>query len=148
MGRLLARAIMVPLGMLLAFIAGLIVLGVFGIEPFLKSLAPVDDGTVTVTGTLDTFERFVDTVLRAGVTATTLSVIPAVVGIIAAEIMSIRSFTYYVVVCGLAAVAGPWMASGMAESADALPLAETWGLLATAGFAGGAVYWLLTGRWA
>lgn len=146
MWRLLARAIMVPLGMLLAFIAGLVVLGVFGIEPFLQSLAPVDDGTVT--GTLDTIERVIDTVLRAGVTATTLTVIPAVVAIIAGEIMSIRSFTYYVVVCGLAAVAGPWMTSGVAESADALPLAQTWGLLATAGFTGGAVYWLLTGRWA
>ena len=144
--RLLARAIMVPLGMLLAFIAGLVVLAVFGIEPFLESLAPVDGSTVT--GTLDTIERVIDTVLRAGVTATTLTVIPAVVAIIAGEIMSIRSFTYYVVVCGLAAVAGPWMTSGMAESAEALPLAETWGLLATAGFTGGAVYWLLTGRWA
>lgn len=146
MGRLLARAIMVPLGMLLGFIAGLIVLAVFGIEPFLKSLVPVGDGTVS--GTLDTIDRVIDTVLRASVTATTLTVIPALVAIIAGEIMSIRSFTYYVVVCGLAAVAGPWITSGMAEGTEALPLAETWALLATAGFTGGAVYWLLAGRWA
>ena len=71
-----------------------------------------------------------------------LSIIPALLAAIIAEVVQIRALLYYLVAGGLAVTALPIIASPAQTSFDASNLA----IFATAGFAGGLVYWLLAGR--
>ena len=63
--------------------------------------------------------------------------------VLAGEVSRTRSALFYIAGGGLAAAAVPVLA-GM-QHAGGLPLV-VWQVCATAGFAGGAVYWLIAGR--
>jgi hypothetical protein len=72
-----------------------------------------------------------------------LSILPALLLVIVGEIAHIRSPLYYVVGGGLALAAMPLIARiGQGE----MPADVVWQVFATAGFAGGFVYWLIAGR--
>jgi hypothetical protein len=78
--------------------------------------------------------------------ATGLTLIPALLVVIVGEIARIRSAIYYVAAGGLALAAMPMLAR-MTESGNVVvPETTVWQVFATAGFAGGFVYWLIAGR--
>jgi hypothetical protein len=74
------------------------------------------------------------------------TLLPAIVLIIIGEVARIRAALYYVIAGGATLAAVPLL-TRMQQPAATLDLsAVVWPVLATAGFAGGLVYWLLAGR--
>src|SRR5262245_53303690 len=74
------------------------------------------------------------------------TLLPAVVLIIIGEVARIRAVLYYVIAGGATLAAVPLL-TRLQQPAGTLDLsAVIWPVLATAGFAGGLVYWLLAGR--
>lgn len=100
---------------------------------------------------------FQDPALRRGVAMTfgavvfiatvgpALTALPALAAAAIGEVLHIRSWIYYVLVGGAALAAVPILA-GAATDTPALPASEYMTIFATAGFAGGFIYWLLAGR--
>jgi len=76
-----------------------------------------------------------------------LTLIPALAVVIIGEVARIRSSLYYIVGGGAALASIPLLAQlgPLSEAAPALDQA-LWHVFATAGFAGGALYWLIAGR--
>ena len=79
-------------------------------------------------------------VLMTGQLMLTIALIPLLIAlavVVAGEVARIRSALYYVGGGGLAVSAIPLLLNGSALN---------WQVVATAGFAGGAIYWLFAGR--
>lgn len=76
-----------------------------------------------------------------------LTLIPALVLIIIGEVARIRSALYYILSGGAALLAIPVLARYGQTAEFAAPSPEIWQVFATAGFAGGFVYWLIAGRY-
>lgn len=75
-----------------------------------------------------------------------LTLLPAIAAVVIGEVARINSVLYYVLAGGVAAVLMPLIAR-MPETADGLAYsAHYFTIIATAGFAGGFVYWLIAGR--
>jgi hypothetical protein len=74
------------------------------------------------------------------------TLVPALLVVIVGEAARIRSAVYYVVGGGAALAVVPLLLR-IGQPGSAMELSSTvWQVLATAGFAGGFVYWLLAGR--
>lgn len=137
--RTLGRLVMVPLGFILAMLAALGVLVTLGLEitTHILSSAPSDGDRIEVLLGMGFG------VLRVLAAAT---VVPALLVVVVGEVARIRSALYYVLGGGLALGALPLLARlGTASEAGAVPV-RVWTVSATAGFAGGLVYWLVAGR--
>jgi hypothetical protein len=78
--------------------------------------------------------------------ATGLTLMPALLVVIVGEIARIRSAIYYVAGGGLALAAMPMLARMSESGTVVIPETTVWQVFATAGFAGGFVYWLIAGR--
>jgi hypothetical protein len=137
--RALGRLVMVPLGLILGFVAALAVLVSLGLEVTTQTLS-------RQAGEFDKLEILVDMGFGVLTVAAAASVLPALLIVAVGEIVRIRSVLYYVVGGGaamallpaLTRLAGP-------DSAASMPI-RVWTVMATAGFAGGLVYWLVAGR--
>jgi hypothetical protein len=57
----------------------------------------------------------------------------------------LRSWIYYVLAGGASLAAIPLLAGAAANGAPSIPASEYMTIFATAGFAGGFIYWLLAG---
>jgi hypothetical protein len=137
--RTLGRLIMVPLGLLLAMLASLVVLVTLGLELTTRSLTAAP-------GDADKLEVLVDMGIEFVTLTTAASILPAILVVAVGEIGRIRSLLYYVVGGGIALALMPFLARiGMVEGLGAVPT-RVWTVLATAGFAGGLAYWLVAGR--
>ena len=135
-GRIL---IVIPLALLLAAAAVLFVLVTLGLERVTAFLH------VNPIGNEDAETIFA--MLNHGVILlASLTIIPALLIVIIGEIARIRSLAYYVVGGGVALAAIPLLARYGQGGAIATPEALVWQVFATAGFAGGFVYWLIAGR--
>ena len=137
--RTLGRMFYIPLALLIAAAATCFVLVTLGLE--------------RITGALHISTRggdAVETVLKLmnqGIVLTTgMTVIPALLVVLIGELASIRSATYYVAGGGAALAAIPLLAQIGKTGSFVLPEQIVWLVFATAGFAGGFVYWLLAGR--
>jgi hypothetical protein len=137
--RTLGRMFYIPLALLFAAAATFFVLVTLGLE--------------RITGALHISTRggdAVETVLKLmnqGIVLTTgMTVIPALLVVLIGELASIRSATYYIAGGGAALVAIPLLAQIGKTGSFVLPEQIVWLVFATAGFAGGFVYWLLAGR--
>ncbi len=76
-----------------------------------------------------------------------LTILPAIALVIIGEVASIRSAIYYVLGGGAALAAIPLLARlNQTTGGMLVPTEAVWHIFATAGFAGGLVYWLLAGR--
>lgn len=76
-----------------------------------------------------------------------LTALPALAAAIIGEVLHIRSWMYYVLAGGASLAAIPLLAGAALEGpAQSLPASEYMTIFATAGFAGGFIYWLLAGR--
>jgi len=138
--RALGRLVVVPLSFLLAALVAGFVLLTLGLERFTHAVH-IEDQFQTPDVVMGIMEQGM--LLLAGAT-----IIPALIIIVIGEIARIRSVLYYVIGGGIALITIPLLSAGYAGSGGlALPDATIWQVFATAGFAGGFVYWLLAGRW-
>lgn len=140
MWRAIGRLFVVPLSFLLAAMVAGWVLLTLGLERVTQAVHVESDA-----GNLDMLFNIVDEglVFVGGST-----IIPALIVILIGEIARIRSILYYIVGGGLSLVAIPLLAGYADPSGFAAPDVVVWQVFATAGFAGGFIYWLLAGRWA
>ncbi len=134
------RMILIPLALLIAAAASMFVLLTLGLERItglLHQRAVADD---------DMVQAMFDLMNQGVLLTTGLTIIPVLLVVIVGEIARIRSVLYYVAGGGLALAAMPLLARF--GQGNGLPLADqiVWQVFATAGFAGGLVYWLLAGR--
>jgi hypothetical protein len=132
------RIILVPLALLIAAAASCFVLVTLGLERVTDALH-IRRGD-------DAFEAIVDLMNQGILLTTGVTIIPALLVILIGEIASIRSAIYYIVGGGAALAAVPLLAQFGQTGTFGLPEQVVWQVFATAGFAGGFVYWLLAGR--
>src|SRR5262245_36561007 len=133
----MGRIILVPLALLLAASASMFVFITLGLERItavLHQSAPGDE----------TFNAMFGLLGQGIALSTGLTVVPALLMALAGEVARIRSALYYVIGGGAALAAIPLLAH--AGQAGPMPDPTVWQVFATAGFAGGFVYWLLAGR--
>ena len=77
---------------------------------------------------------------------TGLTIIPVLLIVVIGEVARIRSFLYYVAGGGAALLAIPLLSQMPQTGRIMVAEPVVWQVFATAGFAGGFVYWLLAGR--
>lgn len=141
-GRLIWRIIVVVVAFCVAAgtaLAVLFALGALWVGDELRAVAPDDPllqhGGATAFGV----------VLFTGFVAPALTALPAVFAVVVGEVLRLRSWVYYVLTGGASLAAIPLLAGAASNGAPALPASEYMTIFATAGFAGGFIYWLLAG---
>jgi hypothetical protein len=137
--RTLGRLILLPIAALIAAVTSLFVLLTLGLEKLTHATFDKVGGPETVGTFFGIFAQGID--LAAG-----LTIVPALALVIIGEVARIRSWLYYVAGGGLALAAIPLLGGISQTEAFVIPAATVWQVFATAGFAGGFVYWLLAGR--
>jgi hypothetical protein len=84
-------------------------------------------------------------VLFATTVTPALTALPALIALVVGEILSVRSWIYYVLTGGASLAAVPLLAAVPDSGVPPVPAGEYMTIFATAGFAGGFIYWLLAG---
>ena len=134
----MGRLFLVPLAFLLALATAGFVLVTLGQERIVQGLGRDGPDESTIGAAFDLFR-----IARVLFSKYTLA--PVLLLVIAGEVARIRSVIYYVLGAGAALAAVPLLASYGADGGLAAT-AVAWQVFATAGFAGGMVYWLVAGR--
>ena len=136
LARFVGRLILVPLGVLCAAVAVLAVVATLGLE---RATHAVHGRNVDV-------DRLVNFAFYAHDLAAAATIMPALLVIIIGEVARIRSWVYYIVGGALALLALPLLARSGQYTGELAHIGAVWQVLATAGFAGGLVYWMIAGR--
>lgn len=137
--RVLGRVLLLPFAMLAAALATGFVIVTLGQERIVQAMAArrLDEATVGAA---------VDMLALALALISAQALLPPLLLVIVGEVARIRSAIYYVVGGGLSIALVPLLVR-LGDPMQVLGLSPTvWQVLATAGFAGGLVYWLLAGR--
>ena len=137
--RTIGRLFVIGFGMLFAAVASCFVIVTLGLR-FTGALH------VTARNGNDAIETALKLMNQGIVLTTGMTIIPALLVVLIGELASIRSATYYVAGGGAALVAIPLLAQVSQTGSFVLPEQMVWLVFATAGFAGGFIYWLLAGR--
>lgn len=137
--RTVGRMILIPVALLLAGLTAAFVIMTLGLEHVTRALHDQNAGEEAVVSMFDLAQQM--TVLASG-----LSILPALLVIIAGEVGRIRSWLYYVVGGGLALASVPLLTRLSQNEGFVVPPTTVWQVLATAGFAAGLMYWLVAGR--
>lgn len=137
--RTLLRLIWVPLAFVLAALLAGFIAVTLGLERLTHATQGKWDDADTITG-------LYELLLQGQILVSGLTLVPAIAVVIVGEVSRIRSSLYYIVGGGLALAAVPLLTKLGAGGALELPAPAVWQVLATAGFAGGWLYWLLAGR--
>ena len=74
-----------------------------------------------------------------------LTALPALVAVVAGEVLRLRSWMYYVLAGGAALAVVPLLAAPQGADLTAIAASPYMTIFAAAGFAGGFIYWLLAG---
>jgi hypothetical protein len=139
MGRAIGRIIMVPLAFILAALVTLFVIVSLGQERIVQAMTGRGPDEATMGAAFDLLGL-------ALALFTVQTLLPALLLVVVGEVARIRGAMYYVIGGGVALALVPLLAR-LGNPATVLGLAPAvWQVLATAGFAGGFVYWLLAGR--
>lgn len=133
------RLILVPVAALLAAAAAGFVAVTLGLERLTQDFHGKDVSFENAEGYLQLVDLGV-------MMASAVTLLPALAVIIIGEVARVRSSLYYIVGGGGALAAIPLLASAAAPGGLAVPPTVVWQVLATAGFVGGFVYWLVAGR--
>lgn len=136
----LGRIILIPIAFLISAGVALVVLVSLGLERVTQEVhVRARDGA-------DTIFAIFDVVSGSVLLASGLTIVPALAIVILGEVARIRSSLYYIVGGGVALAAVPLFAHLSPSSGQMMPAGAMWPVFATAGFAGGFVYWLMAGR--
>jgi hypothetical protein len=139
LGQSLRRIAVVALGLAVALAAGLIVFAVLSAQWIVREqLAPQQ---------LDSFSHYNDYTAITDyffVVTSALTLVPLFLAAIIGELARIRSLLYYIVAGGAAAVVMPLIAA--TEQFGGAYSGPYFSIVATAGFAGGLIYWAIAGR--
>jgi hypothetical protein len=139
MMRAVGRIILLPIAFVLAALVVLFVVFYVGQAQVVQALSARGTDEVPI-------DRILDIANAALRFASVYTLLPALLVVVVGEAGRIRSAVYYIVGGGVALAIVPLL-TRMNQPATVLELAPTvWQVLATAGFAGGFVYWLLAGR--
>jgi hypothetical protein len=84
-------------------------------------------------------------VLFAKTVTPALTVLPALVAVVIGEVLRLRSWIYYVLAGGAALAVVPLLAAPQGADLAEIAASHYMTIFATAGFAGGFIYWLLAG---
>ncbi|MES0383815.1 MAG: hypothetical protein ABUJ98_04395 [Hyphomicrobium sp.] len=133
------RFVVIPIALLIAALVSGFVLFTLGLERITGALQGNRSGDDVIVAMFDLTQQGL-------LLATGLTLIPALVVVIVGEIARIRSAIYYVAGGGLALAAMPMLARMTDSGNVVIPETTVWQVFATAGFAGGFVYWLIAGR--
>ena len=137
--RALGRVIMLPIAFLLATVAALFVIISLGHERIVQAMTGIGANDPPIGAAFDLFGLAVQLV-------SVQTLLPALLLVIIGEVARIRGAFYYVVGGGAALAVVPLL-TRISQPAGILDLSPVvWQVLATAGFAGGFVYWVLAGR--
>ena len=135
----IGRIFLVPIAFIIAMTVSLFVLVTLGSEKFVHWTRNFDDEFAMAPDIITMMFDF--HLLLSG-----LTLIPAVFLVIVGEVARIRSSVYYIVGGGAALAVVPFLVKiGMGQALD-MPPTVVWQVLATSGFAGGLVYWMIAGR--
>ena len=133
------RVIVLPIAFVLAAVATLVVIVSLGQERAVQALSARGPEKIPI-------NAVVDLAALAMRLASVYTLVPALLLVIVGEVARIRSALYYVIGGGIALAIVP-MLTRVSQPMTVLELSPVvWQVLATAGFAGGFVYWLLAGR--
>jgi hypothetical protein len=139
MMRAVGRIILLPIAFVLAAATTLFVVFYVGQTQVVQAISARSPDEVPI-------DRILDILSMALRFATVYTVVPALLLVIVGEAARIRSAVYYIVGGGAALAIVPLLVR-LGQPATVLELSPAvWQVLATAGFAGGFVYWLLAGR--
>jgi hypothetical protein len=137
--RALGRVIVLPIAFLLATVAALFVIISLGHERIVQAVTGMRSDEPPIGAAFDLFGLAVQLV-------SVQTLLPALLLVIIGEVARIRSVFYYVIGAGAALAVVPLL-TRISQPAGILELSPVvWQVLATAGFAGGLVYWVLAGR--
>ena len=137
--RTLGRILLLPIAFLVAAGVTLFVIFSLGQERIVEALAARRSDELPIGAAFDLFGLGLSLF-------SVFTVLPALLVVIAGEVARLRSALYYVAGGGAALAVVPFL-TRLDQPATALALAPAvWQVLATAGFAGGFVYWLIAGR--
>jgi hypothetical protein len=137
--RTLGRLILIPVAFILAAAATTFVAVTLGLEKITVAMGGREGG-------FETIEAYWELIAKCSTLLAGLTILPALVVVIIGEVARIRSWLYYMIGGGLAVGLLPLLTRAGAPDMFASPPAALWQVLATAGFAGGLVYWLIAGR--
>jgi hypothetical protein len=137
--RALGRLIMVPLGFVLATVMAVFILLSLGMERVTHTVHKRDVD-------IDAWFSMISLAQETIMLFSTFTVIPAILLVVVGEVARIRSSVYYILGGGAVLAAWPLMSRFGAIGQDPTKLADLWTVFATAGFAGGFIYWLVAGR--
>jgi hypothetical protein len=130
---------LLPIAFLLATVAALFVIISLGHERIVQAMTGMRSDDPPIGAAFDLFGLAVQLV-------SVQTLLPALLLVIIGEVARIRGAFYYVVGGGAALAVVPLL-TRINQPAGILELSPVvWQVLATAGFAGGFVYWLLAGR--
>jgi len=121
-----------------AALAVLFVLGAVWVGDELKAAAPHDP-------MLQHGAPVFGMVLFAKTVTPALTVLPALVAVVAGEVLRLRSWMYYVLAGGAALAVVPLLAAPSGADLTEIATSPYMTIFAAAGFAGGFIYWLLAG---
>lgn len=134
------RLIWLPFAMLAAALTTVATIVVLGQERIVQAMAGREPDQVVVSAALDIFGLLV-------ALTSVQTLLPPLLLVIVGEVARLRSALYYIVGGGISIAMIPLLArlaDPMQFMVGMSPV--VWQVLATAGFAGGLVYWLLAGR--
>jgi hypothetical protein len=132
------RMIVVPVAFVLAMSVAILVLLSIGYERIVHAMA----GSSGV----DSFETIFGIVGSGALIASAMTMLPALTLVVVGEVARIRSALYYILGGGASLAVIPLLARLGQQPEQAAAATALWQVFATAGFAGGLVYWLLAGR--
>lgn len=137
--RAVGRILWLPFAFLLSALVTFYVIITLGQERIIQAVTGRGPDEVTINAGFDLL-RLASAFFSVG------ALLPALLLVIVGEVARIRSALYYVIGGGAALAIVPLM-ERMAQPLTVLDLAPAvWQVLATAGFAGGFIYWAIAGR--
>jgi hypothetical protein len=137
--RTLGRLILVPIAFLLGAGTAALVAVFLGLQKITVAMTGRDGGAETVAA-------YWDIAIQGSALLAVLTLLPALAIVIVGEVARIRSWLYYMLGGGLSLGLLPLLSQAQMPDLTAMPPAALWQVLATAGFAGGLVYWVIAGR--
>ncbi len=132
--------IVIPFAFLVSALTAILILLTLALEQMTQMLHGAGDDPEAMAVMLYVF-------MRLATLMPFLTLVPALLVVIVGEVARIRSALYYIVGGGAALTAIPLLAR-LGPSIETTPTPDVilWSTLATAGFAGGLIYWLIAGR--